>query len=148
MREFRVADFQTIMNCEVEDGGTMRPATILRSLLSPADVVIWYGGTEYEGLDGGYTFEGGKLRDSDGDTITYCSPAADPASDTTAAAAAAAAAALGGQEDHGWKAAVLLNLSHQIKKECGIKREVKCGTTRIAYVPSCTKAKPFEQEGR
>ena len=52
--------------------GTFHAATILRSKVSPMDVVIWFDGSEhYEGLSGGYRFDGASLRDPDGDTIAW-----------------------------------------------------------------------------
>ena len=46
-------------------------STILRSHANPRDVVLWYGSDVYEGLDGGYTFDGAVLRDPDGDVIEF-----------------------------------------------------------------------------
>ena len=61
-----------MLHCEVDDNGTFHTATILRSKVSPMDVVIWFDGSEqYEGLGGGYTFDGASLRDPDGDAITW-----------------------------------------------------------------------------
>ena len=56
----------------MQDGGAFRTATILRSKAVPSDVVIWFdGGEVYEGLDGGYTFDGAVLRDPDSDAIKW-----------------------------------------------------------------------------
>ena len=56
----------------MQDGGTFRTATILRSKAVPSNVVIWFDGSEaYEGLDGGYTYDGAVLRDPDSDAIKW-----------------------------------------------------------------------------
>ena len=60
-----------MIRCSLDDDCTRRIATILRSHAVPQDVVIWYGGDEYEGLDGGYTFDGTPLRDPDGENIAF-----------------------------------------------------------------------------
>ena len=61
-----------MLHCEVDDNGTFHTATILRSKVSPMDVVIWFDGSEqYEGLGGGYRFDGALLHDPDGDVIAW-----------------------------------------------------------------------------
>ena len=65
------AQYTTVIRCSLDDNGTRRIATILRSRVIPQDVVIWYGSDVYEGLDGGYTFDGTALRDPDGDNIEF-----------------------------------------------------------------------------
>ena len=40
-------------------------AVVLYRHKSTSDVVLWYGGQNYEGLTGGYTFDGAVLRDGD-----------------------------------------------------------------------------------
>lgn len=53
-----------------EDDGTWRAAILYRHRLRSASVVVFFGGGEYEGLDGNYQFgEDNILRDGDGDTI-------------------------------------------------------------------------------
>ena len=65
------AKYTTVVRCSLDDNGARRIATILRSRVIPQDVVIWYGSDVYEGLDGGYRFDGIALRDPDGDTIAF-----------------------------------------------------------------------------
>ena len=61
-----------MLHCEVDDNGTFHTATILRSKVSPMDVVIWFDSSEqYEGLGGGYRFDGALLHDPDGDVIAW-----------------------------------------------------------------------------
>ena len=55
----------------LDDNGTRRIATILRSCAIPLDVVISHGSDIHEGLDGCYTFDGTVLRDPDGDNIEF-----------------------------------------------------------------------------
>ena len=43
----------------------------VHSLQCVRSVVLWFGGDEYEGLDGSYTLIGGTLRDGDSDTIQH-----------------------------------------------------------------------------
>ena len=71
--EFCRWQYDAVLQCEVEEHDrTFLAATILRSKASPSDVVIWFdGSTQYEGLDGGYTFDGTVLRDSDGEVIEW-----------------------------------------------------------------------------
>ena len=51
-RVFERRNYDELLRCEVQDGGTsFRAATILRSKASPSDVVIWFDGSDaYEGL--------------------------------------------------------------------------------------------------
>ena len=72
-RVFERRNYDELLRCEVQDGGTsFRAATILRSKASPSDVVIWFDGSDaYEGLDGGYRYDGAVLRDADGDAIEW-----------------------------------------------------------------------------
>ena len=72
-RVFERRNYDELLRCEVQDGGTsFRAATILRSKASPSDVVIWFDGSDaYEGLDGGYRYDGAVLRDPDGDAIEW-----------------------------------------------------------------------------
>ena len=71
-RVFDVAQYDEVLRCDAEDGGAFRAVTIFRNKAAPSDVVIWFNDTEqYEGLSGGYTFNGTWLRDADGDAIQW-----------------------------------------------------------------------------
>ena len=66
------AHYSIVRDCEVEEAGAFHPATIFRSKALPSNVVISFDGTrEYEGLDGGYTFDGTSLQDPDGDAVEW-----------------------------------------------------------------------------
>jgi hypothetical protein len=69
---FDKTQYTAVLDCEVEEAGAFRAATIFRSKASPSDVVIWYCGSQhYEGLSGGYTLNGTSLRDPDGDAVEW-----------------------------------------------------------------------------
>ena len=71
-RLFERRNYDELLQCEVQDGGAFRTATILRSKAVPSDVVIWFDGSDvYEGLNGGYTYDGAVLRDPDSDAIKW-----------------------------------------------------------------------------
>jgi len=76
--EFKDSDYREESKAEVqEDDGKWRAVTIYRQKRDPERVVIFFGGSEYEGLTDKYTFdeedEQGKrvLRDGDGDEIKH-----------------------------------------------------------------------------
>jgi len=76
--EFRDKDYKEEQKVEVqEEDGRWRKVTIYRQKRDPERVVIFFGGTEYEGLSEKYSFEeeeeeGTKvLRDGDGDEIKH-----------------------------------------------------------------------------
>ena len=62
--------------------GGLRPATIYRSISKNTSVCLWFGGEEFEGLDGSYTMIDGVLRDSDGVRIEYRSTSLSPDTQT------------------------------------------------------------------
>jgi len=53
-----------------EEDGTWREVTLYRRKNSN-EVVLWFGGEEYEGTNGGYTLENDKITDPDGDLIPH-----------------------------------------------------------------------------
>ena len=51
--------------------GGLRPATVYLSVSKKISVCLWFGGEDFEGLDGTYTMIDGVLKDTDGVRIEY-----------------------------------------------------------------------------
>ena len=70
--EFEATSYFKFATCQVQEvDGQYRPVTLHQHKQHASTIVLDFGGDEYEGLEGDYSFVDKQLRDGDGSLIEY-----------------------------------------------------------------------------